>query len=87
MVSELFAALGDEFAYVQDRFQREGHLATLTQRRSFTQLARLVDYRLDPGETAGGHVALRLYEGETRPIGLAPNLVLAPSGARVWADQ
>ena len=37
---------------LKDRFQREGYLSTLTQRRSFEGLARLVDYRLDPGQAA-----------------------------------
>lgn len=87
MISELFSALGDEFSYIQDRFLREGFLDTLTQRRSFAQLARLIDYRLDPGESSSGPVILRLYDGERRPSGTTPQVVDVPSGARVWADQ
>jgi hypothetical protein len=86
MVAELFAALGDEFSYIQDRFQREGYLSTLTQRRSFDQLARLVDYRLDPGQAAGGLVVMRLYAGRVQPNGAAV-LTSVHAGARVWADQ
>lgn len=78
MMSELFAALGDEFAYIQDRLRREGHLPTLTQRRSFDALARLVDFRLDPGEAASGLVVMRTQGAVIIPM---------PAGAPVWADQ
>ncbi len=87
MIAELFAALGDEFSYIQDRFLREGWLETLTQRRSFRQLARLVDFRPDPGVAATGLITARLYAEETRPAGLLADLVAVPAGARVWADQ
>jgi hypothetical protein len=78
MMSELFAALGDEFSYIQDRFQREGYLSTLTQSRSFDALARLVDYARDPGQAASGLVVLST-DGAA--------LLNVPAGARVWADQ
>lgn len=52
MVLELLAALGDEFAYAQDRLAREATLETASQRRSLRQLARLVDYPLDDGSGA-----------------------------------
>jgi hypothetical protein len=52
MVLELLAALGDEFAYAQDRRARESTLETATQRRSLRHLARLVDYPLDDGSGA-----------------------------------
>lgn len=52
MVLELWSALGDEFAYAQDRLARESRLDTATQRRSLRHLARLVDYPLDDGSGA-----------------------------------
>lgn len=52
MVLELLAALGDEFAYAQDRLAREALLSSATQRRSLRHLARLVDYPLDDGAAA-----------------------------------
>jgi len=52
MALELLAALGDEFAYAQDRLAREPTLETATQRRSLRHLARLVDYPLDDGSGA-----------------------------------
>lgn len=87
MVAELCSALGDDFAFLQDAIQREGYLETLRERRSFSQLARLLDYRIDPGQSANGLVVMRLYEDLTRPPGTLPNLVEVPPGARVWAAQ
>jgi hypothetical protein len=52
MILELLAAMGDEFAYAQDRLARESTLATASQRRSLRHLARLVDYPLDDGSGA-----------------------------------
>jgi hypothetical protein len=52
MVLELSAALGDEFAYANDRLNREIAIDVATQRRSLRHLAALVDYPLDDG--AGG---------------------------------
>lgn len=60
MVQELAAALGDEFAYIQDRFAREMHLPTATQRRSRLRLASLVDYVPDPGRNAACLLSLEL---------------------------
>ena len=34
MLLEIWAALGDELAYTQDRYAREAYLGTATQRRS-----------------------------------------------------
>lgn len=87
MVAEMFSALGDEFAYLQDGFQREGYLETLRERRSFSQLARLLNYRPDPGQSATGLVVMRLYDAVERPGGLAAAIVNLLPGARVWADQ
>ena len=87
MVMEMFAALGDEFAFIQDGFKREGHLETLRERRSFSQLARLLDYRPDPGQSASGLIVARLYSGTTRPTGTVADLIEVPAGTRVWAAQ
>ena len=87
MVAEMFAALGDEFALLQDGFLAEGTLDTLRERRSFSQLSRLLDYRPDPGATATGQVVMRLYPDEVRPGGLGANLVNVAAGVRVWAYQ
>lgn len=52
LLLEMLAALGDEFAYAQDRLARESTLETASQRRSLRHLARLVDYPLDDGSGA-----------------------------------
>lgn len=60
MLQEIMAALGDEFSYIQDRYAREMHLETATQRRSLLRLAGLVDYVPDPGANATTLLSLEL---------------------------
>lgn len=54
MLAELFAGLGDEFAYIQDRIAQESHFSTASERRSLRQHARLVDYEVHNGLAASG---------------------------------
>jgi hypothetical protein len=54
MLMEIMAALGDEFAYQQDRIDAETRFATATQRASLAALAKLVDYRIGRGVPASG---------------------------------
>lgn len=77
MLMEIMAALGDEFAYAQDRYAREATLETATQRRSRSALARLVDYVPDPGHAAETELGLWVAAGQG---GQEPDV-----GARVWA--
>jgi hypothetical protein len=49
---ELVAYVADILAYYQDRVANEGFLETATQRRSVTELLRLIGYQLDPGLAA-----------------------------------
>ncbi len=77
MLMEIMAALGDEFAYTQDRYAREAALSTATQRRSRAALARLVDYFPDPGLAAETELAVWVAAGGG---GAFPD-----SGARAWA--
>ena len=49
MLAEVMSAMGDEFAYNQDRIGREAFLETATQRRSLRMLARLIDYTIHDG--------------------------------------
>ena len=82
MLLEIMAALGDEFAYIQDRYAREAYLDTATQRRSLSALARLVDYTPAPGRSAvtelaigvgaGGHLALADTPVWATPAGEVP---------------
>jgi hypothetical protein len=52
VIVELLSALGDEFAYGDDRIGREHVLEQASQRRSLRHLAALVDYPLDNGSGA-----------------------------------
>jgi len=75
MLLEIMAAMGDDFAYAQDRIAREATLQTATQRRSRSGLARLVDYFPDPGNAAETELAVWASAGGTEPA----------VGARAWA--
>ena len=46
---ELFAYVADILSYYQDRIANEAYLSTATQRRSVTELLRLIGYQIDPG--------------------------------------
>jgi hypothetical protein len=52
MLTELMSAVGDEFAYYQDRISREAYFESATQRRSLRRHARLVDYHMHDGKGA-----------------------------------
>jgi hypothetical protein len=75
MLTEIMAALGDEFAYTQDRYAQEANLSTATQRRSRAAHARLVDYTPDPGHAATTELVVTVASGGH----------YAPSDARVYA--
>lgn len=77
MLMEIMAAMGDEFAYLQDRIAREFALETATQRRSRFALANLVDYQPDPGFAATAELAVTV---DSATAGIFPTL-----GARAWA--
>ena len=77
MLMEIMAALGDDFAYIQDRYAREAALPTATQRRSRSVLARLVDYVPDPGLAASTELALTIKAGA--------GSVVVPKSWAAWA--
>jgi hypothetical protein len=52
MLAEVMSAVGDEFAYLQDRIAREACLDLASQRRSLRRHARLVDYHVHDGRGA-----------------------------------
>jgi len=68
---ELLAALGDEFAYAQDRLARELRFGTATQRRSLAHFARLMDYRIDRGSGAQVWMDITVNAPGTLPGGTA----------------
>jgi hypothetical protein len=75
MLAEVMAALGDELAYIQDRYAREAYLETASQRRSVRRHARLVDYPIHDGLAATTFLDLTVKAGGK----------LVEAGQRVWA--
>jgi hypothetical protein len=78
MLAEIMAALGDELSYIQDRYAREAHLETATQRRSLRHHTRLVDYPIHDGLAAGTFLDLTVKTS----VGGG---TLVAAGKRVWA--
>lgn len=76
MLLELFAALGDELSYTQDRIAREAFLETATQRRSVRRLARLVDYDIHDGRSGATFLDVQAALPVVYPV---------RAGHRVWA--
>lgn len=78
MLAEVMAALGDEFAYIQDRYAREAYLETATQRRSLRKKARLLDFEIHDGMSPRTNLefVVNVDPGEDEVI---------PAGSRAWA--
>lgn len=74
MMIEIMAALGDHFAYQQDRIDAETRFGSATQRASLAAHARLVDYRPFRGRPASGPVLFTAIAGG-----------VLPADSRVWA--
>jgi hypothetical protein len=81
MLMEILAALGDEFAYHQDRIDAEIRFATATQRSSLSAHAKLVDYRIDRGSAASGDILVTAKAGGTLP---ASSVIWARPDATIW---
>ena len=76
MLSEVMAALGDEFAYVQDRHARESHFESATQRRSLRWHTSLVDYPIHDGLSATTLLSIEAINGGH----------FVSAGMRVWGS-
>jgi hypothetical protein len=76
MLAEAMSALGDEFAYIQDRTAREAYLETAAERRSLRRHARLVDYEIHDGLGAATWLDFT--------IDPAVGTGVIPAGAKVW---
>lgn len=89
---ELFAYLGDQLSYYQDRVANEAFLPTASQYESVKKLLSLIDYRLDPGAAARAVVAFEVsaakvlpadFEIRTRPFEDREPATFLPDAARV----
>jgi hypothetical protein len=78
MLAEVMAALGDEFAYMQDRHAREAYLETASQRRSLRKKARLLDFEIHDGRSAVTLLELMLSAEPNQPI---------TAGMKIWAPS
>ncbi|MDY7088323.1 MAG: putative baseplate assembly protein [Actinomycetota bacterium] len=76
---ELFAYVADILSYYQDRVANEAFLATATQRRSVTELLRLIGYQIDPGLAASAYLHIDVAADVTVPEAALPYRV-ATSG-------
>ena len=91
-ILELFAFVGDEFSYYQDRVANEGFLRTALEYDSVRRLLRLIDYQLDPGvaaqvfliaPTTGTKVIAKGFAAATRATDKHPALVFEVSEDRI----
>ena len=73
MMLEVMAAMGDHFAYQQDRIDAETRFGSATQRASLANHARLMDYRPFRGSPASGPVVFTASAGG-----------VVDAAARVW---
>ncbi|MGI9492792.1 MAG: putative baseplate assembly protein [Geminicoccaceae bacterium] len=73
---DAWATVGDVLTFYQERIANEGYLRTATERRSVTELARLVGYAPRPGVAASTYLAYTIDENEKEEV-------LIPAGARV----
>ncbi|MFJ1877757.1 putative baseplate assembly protein [Streptomyces sp. KS_5] len=74
---DAWACVGDVLTFYQERIADEGYLGTATERRSLTELGRLVGYRPRPGLAADGWLA---YTLDPDPADVE---VTVPAGAQV----
>jgi hypothetical protein len=68
-ILELFAYIGDQLSYYQDRIAQEGFLRTATQYDSVRKLLSLIDYRPFPGSAARVLLALQTTARKYLPKG------------------
>src|SRR5207244_11282162 len=76
MLAEVMSAMGDEFAYYQDRIGRERYFESASQRRSVRRQARMIDYYLHDGK--GGSTWLDFTVNAAAPVHVVS------SGTQVW---
>src|SRR5688500_15580021 len=76
------AMMFDVLGFYQERIANESYLRTSVERRSITELARLIGYQPSPGVAASTHLAFTLEDAPGMPS-LAAGPVTVPIGTRV----
>ncbi len=79
---DLLAYVGDRLSYHQDRAAAESQLTTARLRESVSRHLRLLDYTLDPGQTAEALVRVEVDQDMVLPPGA---VVETPAGSRETA--
>lgn len=67
---DILAYTADRMSYYQDRVAADSHLATARSRESVAKHLKLIDYRLDPGETATVYEHFKVDHDITIPAGI-----------------
>ena len=89
---ELFAYVGDELSYYQDRVANEGFLSSALEYDSVRRLLSLIDYQLDPGvaaqvflevTTTGTKVVQKGFAASTKATDKHPAIVFEVSEDRI----
>jgi hypothetical protein len=86
MMAEVFAALGDELSYLQERYAREAFLETANQRRSLRKKARLLDYEIHDGRNPTTLVDLTVAGSGVLEMATPIGAVI-PTGLEVQSDD
>jgi len=68
LLLELFAYMGDQLFYYQDRIANESYLDTAVERRSVLHLLRLIGYELRPPQSASVELTLLFANDATDPV-------------------
>jgi predicted phage baseplate assembly protein len=80
---DAWATVGDVLTFYQERLANEAYLRTATERLSVRELARLIDYQLNPGVAASTYLAFTLEEapgalGQALSLGTTAQLSTEP---------
>jgi hypothetical protein len=69
---DAYACIADILSFYQERLINEAFLRTAGERRSLSELARLIGYRLKPGVAAETYLAFTLQEPPPQPASSEP---------------
>jgi len=75
---DAWATVADVLTFYQERIANESYLRTATERFSILQLARLIDYELNPGVAASTPLAFTVEDGGQRLMNEIKNVVASP---------
>jgi predicted phage baseplate assembly protein len=64
---DAWSTVADVLTFYQERIANESYLRTATERRSISELARLIGYQLQPGVAASTYLAFTLEEAPGAP--------------------